>query len=105
MISNNNVKEKRIMFTSHNLGTLKIKKKLDAIPAKELTPQQKHFLANAEMDIKGMITIHDVIDAKAEQVKADAVEKEAAVNKLLAAQKATDSKAAKGKQSGKKKAE
>jgi hypothetical protein len=100
MISNNNVKEKRIMFTSHNLGTLKIKKKLDAIPAKELTPQQKHFLANAEMDIKGMITIHDVIDAKA-----DAVEKEAAVNKLLAAQKATDSKAAKGKQSGKKKAE
>jgi hypothetical protein len=80
------LKKKEMVLTSHNLESLKLKKKLEAVPVEKLTDVQRRFLAN---EANGeMITIHDVREAKDKQIE-DAKEAErqteinAAAEKLL----------------------
>lgn len=64
------LKDKGMVFTSHNLGALKLKETLEAIPADKLTDAQKRYLANAAVDSKGIITARDVQEMKKASVAA-----------------------------------
>jgi len=90
-------KERQCAFTTHNLQMHKIAKKLGAIPAAELKPEQKQFLADLAQDEKGILTIRDIHENKMAQKAIDDEAKRnaeiaAEVKKLQAAQAATDAK-------------
>ena len=91
------VNERQCAFTTHNLQMHKIAKKLGAIPATELKPEQKQFLADLAQDEKGILTIRDIHDNKMAQKVIDDEAKRneaiaAEVKKLQAAQTAADAK-------------
>ena len=91
MISNK-TSNRPMLLTTHNVQAAQMKSKIAAIPEDKRTEAQKRFIADIAFELKtgGMVTIHDVRDAKAEKVKADDAAKEAEFQKLLASQKKTD---------------
>jgi len=83
-----------MLLTTHNVQSAQLKHKISMIPEDKRTDAQKRFIADLASELKtgGMVTIHDVRDAKAEMEKSDAAQKEVDLQKLLGAQKSTDKK-------------
>ena len=77
----NKIKDKPMLLTSHRLGMIKIANKFKAIPAAELKPEQKRFLKDFANDEKGIMTIRDAQDKKADDREAaEAKAKQDAIN-------------------------
>lgn len=104
MISNR-LKEKPMLNTTHRMNVARLTAKIEGIPAEERTPEQRRALAQAQEDVKGIITIREVNDAKAEKVAEPAGKIEdkiqASAEKLISER--AEKKAPKVKADGKKK--
>lgn len=64
---NSKLKVKPVEFTTHRLGIIKLKARLETIPQDRLTREQELILANIRAEEEGVITTHDVMTAKAEE--------------------------------------
>ena len=93
----NRLKEKPMLNTIHRMNVARLTARLEGIPAAERTPEQRRALSQAQEEVKGIITIRDVNDAKA----AGPAEIKASAEKLISER--AEKKAPKVKADGKKK--
>jgi hypothetical protein len=88
-------KVRPMVLTSHNVQTAMMKAQIGRVPEGDRTPKQKQFLVDAQQEERGIITIHDIHEARAAQA-----EKPAVIAPIVSP---VEVKKAKGAASGKKK--
>lgn len=105
MISNR-TKTKRVMFTTHNRGMRRLAARIEAKPVEDRTADERRTLAGIHDEERGIRTLADVQEARAERARA---EREVAEDRTppkevrVAAAPAKEPKAEKGAKGGKKK--
>jgi hypothetical protein len=63
-------KVRPMVLTSHNVQTAMIKAQIGRVPEVDRTPKQKQFLIDAQQQERGIITVHDIHEARSAQEQA-----------------------------------
>lgn len=88
-------KVRPMVLTSHNVQTAMMRAQIGRVPEADRTPKQKKFMVDALQEERGIITVHDIHEARSAMA-----EKSAAVAPVVSPVEVKKTKVAK---SGKKK--